>query len=302
MERRRIKLLFFAVGITSVLLVFQNCGKVKFANKTGEAESNQMTSGDPVGVTQGASTAPNPPLVNPPMVTPSNLICDPFESKNRVDPRSGVEGTLHYTQARLPEAECAGTPCTSRDYIAKGKKVDATLFMSQIFVPTRNFSDGFSVEGQGKLKDENGQDLVEWFATDLKSNFVLRPEDADGDYQFAIISDDGITLTSTMDGQDLLVDEGEHSPRLRCSPGVVHMNKSNKVPFRLTYFQGPRTQISLVVMWRKVETSTDLSDCGSSDGYLADQDQLPTTLTSRGWKVLKPGNYLLDGYNLCQMP
>ncbi len=288
MRKSQIKTIAVAGSLALVLGAFQNCGAVRFQDAALNKSSAQ---GDPDPT---ANPNPPPPLMPP----PAQVICDPFNQSNIIDPKLGIEGTIHYSSARLPTSECADPArCTSRDYIAKGTKIDAALFMSQIYVPTRNFSDGFEVQGAGKLKDANNNDLVEWFALDLGSNITLGAADADGMYQFATVSDDGVTLTAN--GQDILVDEGEHSPRLRCSGEIVPLKKGDLLPFRLSYFQGPRTQISLTLLWRKIEAQ-DLADCGSSDGYFTGQDTLPQGLTDRGWKVLKPENFKLKaGSNLC---
>lgn len=284
MRNSQIKTVAVALALALVLGGFQNCGAVRFQD-AGLSKANSLDD-------------PNPPQ-NPP-APPPPVICDPFNPSNIIDPKAGVEGTIHYSQSRLNSAECADPArCTSRDYIAKGTKVDAALFMSQIYVPTRNFADGFDVQGAGKLKDASGADLVEWFALDLSSHITLGAADADGMYQFATVSDDGVTFTAN--GQDILVDEGEHSPRLKCSDQIVPLKKGDLLPFRLTYFQGPRTQISLTLLWRKIDAQ-NLADCGSSDGYFTGQDSLPQGLTDRGWKVLKPENFKLkNGSNLCLM-
>ncbi len=288
MSKSRIKIALIAGSLAMVLGAFQNCGQVKFED----------TAREKTGVDGSASSVTDPNSPPRLLAPPAQLICDPFAPGNTVDPQLGVEGTLHYSAARLPVSECADqAKCTSRDYIAKGTKVDAALFMSQIYVPTRNFAEGFEVQGAGKLQDQMGRDLVEWFALDLKSQISLSALDADGLYQFAAVSDDGVTLT--INGQDVLIDEGEHSPRLKCSDQALPLKKGDLLPFRLTYFQGPRTQISLTLLWRRVEGQA-LNDCGSSDGYFTGQDSLPQALADRGWKVLKPANFKLkDGYNLC---
>jgi len=57
---------------------------------------------------------------------------------------------------------------------------------------------------------------------------------------------------------------------------AVPFKKGDLIPFQLTYFQGPRTQISLTLMWRKIDGQS-LSDCGSSDGYFS-ASGLPASL------------------------
>lgn len=278
-------LLGFAAGMA---LLFQNCSNASFSS----AESAQTLS-ESVDASGGPSIGAPSPTPNP------NVICDPFDKKNIIDPKSGIEGGIYSTGMRLPAATCAnGTQCSSRDYIAQGNKVNAALFMSRVYVPTRNFTEGFDANGTKKITDANNNTLFEWFALDLFSNFVLKDSDTAGMYQFAVISDDGATLSVA--GQDILVSEGEHAPKLACASQITLLNKNEKLPFRLTYFQGPRTQISLVLMWRKVVPGQDLNDCGASDGYFTDPSQLPAELSAKGWSVLQPENFqLLAGTNLC---
>lgn len=285
MKKSQIRILAVCGSVVLGLTLFQNCGQVNFAPTQ---DPLAQSSGDP-------DTVP----VEPPQPPPTNVVCDPFNQANIIDPKFGIEGKLHSAGSRLDTGLCDNpTQCTSRDYVKLGMKIDAVLFLSQIFVPTRNFSEGFSADGVNALQDANNQDLVEWFALDLMSQFVLDTNDDEGDYQFAIISDDGHTLD--IENAEFLKDEGEHAPRLKCSATSVNFKKTDKRPFRLTYFQGPRTQISLVMLWRKVDSTTDLNDCGTSDGYLNDQNNLPQALSQKGWKVMKPGNFLLAaGKNLC---
>jgi hypothetical protein len=285
----QIRTLIICILIAGGFSAFQNCAQVVSFNDAGASKDSTQSVHDPNQPTD--PSAPNPP--------PAAVVCDPFNQANIVDQKMGIEGSLYSAGARLSSAVCANSSqCTSRDYIKNGMKVDAVLFLSQIFVPTRSFTAGFSADGQNALKDGNNQDLVEWFALDLHSQFVLDAADMEGDYQIAIVSDDGHTLD--IQGTEFLRDEGEHSPRLKCSSRVIHLTHANAYPFRLTYFQGPRTQISLVMMWRKVEASTNLNDCGTSDGVIADQNNLPADLKSRGWKVLQPSNFQLEaGKNLC---
>jgi hypothetical protein len=289
----QIRTLIFCISIAVGLSVFQNCAQVvSFNDGTGGALSSSLSVDDPNQPTDPENPAnPNPP--------PATVVCDPFNQANIVDPRMGIEGSLYSAGGRLSSSACANSSqCTSRDYIKKGTKADAVLFLSQIFVPTRDFTAGFSADGQNTLKDANNQDLVEWFALDLHSQLVLDAADMEGDYQIAVVSDDGHTMD--IQGTEFLRDEGEHSPQLKCSSSTIHLTHENAYPFRLTYFQGPRTQISLVMMWRRVDATTNLADCGTSDGYIADQNKLPSSLRSRGWKIPQPSNFQLEaGKNLC---
>jgi hypothetical protein len=236
-----------------------------------------------------------------PTPVPTNIICDPLNPQNIVNSKFGLQGHIFYTEQRLDSSLCViNGACTSRDYITDGTEINATLFMNDVFVPTRDFSQGFSTGPNTQITDSNGTLLTEWFALDLQSNFTLGPNDAEGDYQIATISDDGSTLTTG--GKDILVNDGEHAPMLGCSTSTITLKQGDELPFRLTYFQGPRYQIALIMMWRKVTPGMDLTDCGTSDGNISDPSALPTALSSRGWTVMANYNYKIDGKNLCATP
>lgn len=276
-----------AVGVGSL---FQNCSNARFDSDqmySLDGQNSISGSGEP-GDNNGGGSGGGGTV---------NVVCDPFDKKNIIDPKMGVEGRIYSAGSRLNATGCAGGVCTSHDYITMGQKTNAALFMSRIFVPTRDFTDGFGAEDK-KVTDSNNNVLFEWFALDMVSNLILEDSEADGMYQYAIISDDGATLS--VGGSDIIVHEGEHAPSLKCANQVTIHKKGEAVPFQLTYFQGPRTQISLVLLKRKVAAGQSLTNCGTSDGYIADADNLPATLKSKGWSVVKPGNFkLTNGSNLC---
>jgi hypothetical protein len=96
-----------------------------------------------------------------------------------------------------------------------------------------------------------------------------------------------------------------NSSRLACAVQSITFNRDSKIPLRLDYFQGPRTHIALVLLWRPVASDdpdqfTDPA-CGLyGNNYFFDSTQVPSVpqdpwieLLSRGWKVLGPANYLL---------
>ena len=279
-------------GVVGIGLLFQNCSNARFDNGSQAYDldgQNSINGAGGPGDNGGGGGGNGGGTVN--------VICDPFDKKNIIDPKMGVEGRIYSAGNRLNSAGCAGGVCTSRDYIAMGQKTNAALFMSRIFVPTRDFTEGFGAEGK-KVVDSNNNVLSEWFALDLVSNLVLEDSEADGMYQYAVISDDGATLSAG--GTDIIVHEGEHSPSLKCANQVTVHKKGESVPFQLTYFQGPRTQISLVLLKRKIVAGQSLTNCGTSDGYIADSEVLPAALKNKGWSVVKPGNLkLANGSNLC---
>lgn len=283
MKPHYLRLIVLTIAVIGVGSLFQNCSNANFSPEEASLDNpNNSITGNGGG--GGGGSIP--------------VVCDPFDKKNIVDAQSGIEGRIYSAASRLDRSSCAGSQCSSRDYIAQGEKINAALFMNRIFVPTRDFTQGFDVNGSNPLTDANNNTLIEWFALDLQSNFILKDSDSEGLYQFAVISDDGATLSVA--GQDILVSEGEHAPELACASQVTAIKKGDMIPFRLTYFQGPRTQISLILLWRKISAGQSLGGCGTSDGYISSADSLPSSLANKGWKVLQPGNFRLStGKNLC---
>lgn len=244
---------------------------------------------------------------NPPTV------CDPFDNSNIISATSGLKGTIHYLESQTTTYQ------TSIDVINHGKKVDADLFFNRLFVPTRAFTTGFADESGVGLKASDGSLLIEWFALNLQSKVKLANDDPEGDYQFAIISDDGSTLSLLNDRgvfETVVPNEGAHPTRMACATKVVSMSRSSKIPMNLTYFQGPRYHIALNLMWRKIAPNTGgpaalaekECDMEGNDYFFnvgtADTPATPKAtyqgLLDRGWKPLSAANFeLQSGSNRC---
>ncbi len=247
---------------------------------------------------------------------PPSTVCDPFDNSNIISATSGLQGTIHY----LESTETTYT--SSTDMIRNGRKVNADLFLNRLLVPTRVFETGFANnEGVG-LKTADGTLLIEWFALNLNSKLKLGPNDEEGDYQLAIISDDGSTLNvqnSTGVFEALVDNEGKHPTRMGCASKVVNMTNTTKLPMNLTYFQGPRFHIALNLMWRKINRApgggNELAEeqCGKegNDYFFnvgtATSPATPktpyTNLLDVGWKPLTAENFeLQSGSNRCAAP
>lgn len=255
----------------------------------------------------------NDPGKNGSLTSDPTLICDPFDRSNIVSATAGLKGSIHYLDSTQPQYS------KSSDVIRNGQRVNADLFLSSVNVQPREFTAGFVSDGGAGIKDSNGQLLVEWFGLNLDSQLKLADGEAPGDYQLAVLSDDGATLklkNSSGVFEPLIESEGAHSAKLACATKVVEMKSSTRLPMNLTYFQGPRTHIALMVMWRKIPAGTkSLADaeCGKEDGndYFFDagtatRAATPKTpyknLLARGWKPLSTGNFeLQSGSNLCAL-
>lgn len=132
---------------------------------------------------------------------------------------SGLKGlvyTLKDDTDRLPDFE-------------RMKKPKGTIYTSELNIPTQNFQQGFP----------GVTDRFEWFAIDYTGKFWIEKP---GLYSFVLTSDDGAQLF--IDDQLIADNDGAHSTRdRRCSIRLargIHR-------IRVTYFQGPRFQVALVL-------------------------------------------------------
>jgi hypothetical protein len=191
---------------------------------------------------------------------------------------------------------------STADYISKGKKSDKFFFFTQLNVPTRLFSLGFPLETGGMVKNDDGQDLIEYFALRFATILKLGANDTEGDYELALLSDDGAVWRVRDDNgvyQAVVSSDGDHSSRLACGANVIHMKRDTELVVQLDYYQGPRTEISLIPLWRKVNGAHQSEPlCGVTGqrvwfDYLnnSEPQQNWKDLMAHGWKVLSRENY-----------
>lgn len=195
---------------------------------------------------------------------------------------------------------------TSLDAIRSGTRINRSYVMNELLVPSRNSDEGFpatGVPGMGDLlRMDNGDVLKTYFALDLYSGLTLGAADEEGYYQFAVLSDDGVTI-QLMNESSLFVpvfsDEGIHGPRVACAPKAVYLKHGATIPFRLTYFQGPATQVALTVIWRRWNSANPTgagSQCNTSPQiFEADGRTLVRELRDAGWKAVRNENYVTSG-------
>jgi hypothetical protein len=104
-----------------------------------------------------------------------------------------------------------------------------SLYTPILKLPTRNFREGFP----------GITDRYEWFAIDYHGRFwVSKP----GKYRFALESDDGAKLY--IDSKTIINNDGIHAPITKV--GSVKLKEGSHA-IRVSYFQGPRQQISLTL-------------------------------------------------------
>ncbi len=147
---------------------------------------------------------------------------------------------------------------------------------------------------------------MEWFAVDMKTRLGLGPTDVAGDYQLALITDDGSMLTIGEGATEkvLINNDGTHSTKMKCATEPVRFDSNTRLPARIEYFQGPRTHIALNLMWRPWPASGQVNDpaCDQSgNDYFWDSTQNPSVpsanynaLVARGWQPMSANNFYLE--------
>lgn len=240
----------------------------------------------------------------------NKLVCDPFDGgpSNPGDPNygRGLKANLYYLQDNQPRYQHV------LEYINNGFKADQFLFFTQLNIPTRMFNTGFPTESGSLVKRDDGSMLYEYFALRLSSVIHLSAADEEGDYELAILSDDGavMRLRGTDGNYQTVVDnDGDHPTKLGCG-STITMTRSSQRLMQLDYYQGPRYHISVIPMWRKKTASTQPEPlCGQSGNNLFFNENTSApqaaynALLSRGWKPLNMNNYSLPAstiFNPCE--
>lgn len=263
---------------------------------------------DPTASNQGGGT---PTTVAPIMYDRSTTVCDPMNGNQSIfgGEINGLQGRLY---AMAPQNQ--GVYDHVADYINDGIDTGTDVFLNSLNVPTRDFTEGFPA-ADGRLLSFNGSILFEWFALYMESSIQLGPTDSAGSYQLALLSDDGAILSVKGPGTDTFTpfinDDGTHPTTMTCATTPLTISEYDLIPIQLQYYQGPRYQIALQLLWRPWPTTGSAVDplCGTSGNYqFFNPDTVPSTpqqnylnLEARGWKPLAPANFVIpsSGINPC---
>lgn len=241
-----------------------------------------------------------------------SLVCDPFgQGSTNASRKTGIEAKLSY----LPN-DTSVIGLKVEHFLPGAPNVSVSpsrIILSQLNIPSRPFSEGFTDGNSGKkLSNENGDALVEFFSLQAEASLRLSTAEPEGEYEIAVISDDGTTLDLDTNGEGKsftrwIDNDGTHGNQMGCASQVVKLNRTSELPMKLNYYQGPREQIALMVMWRLKNASSIEPECGvlRSDTYFFNSGE-PTSnysaLQARGWKVLTNENFVLPNSisNPCQ--
>ncbi len=240
------------------------------------------------------------------------LICDPFSDVPLVTVTTyeqGIKANLYYRETGMPRMYKA------MDYINFTRKSEKDIFLTDINVPTRMFTEGFSTSDGKVLKKDNEEKLIEYFGLKMSTHLVLAENDEEGFYELAVLADDGSNLIiKSGDGDNademLINNDGDHPTRMGCSSRVINLKKNAMLPIEMHYYQGPKYHISNVLIWRKSATAGTDPSCGLLGNSLffnpnknSEKQPAYKDLLARGWKVVRPENFKVGknsiDYNPC---
>lgn len=226
----------------------------------------------------------------------SKTVCDPFDGTPSQTFTKGLKGTLYYKLADQPIMYTA-LENTSLTY-----KSNQNLFFADINVPTRYFTEGFLTQTNDTLVNDQQEKLIEYFGIKYQSALALSPQDEEGIYEIASLSDDGVVMKVFENGQltTFIDNDGDHPSKLGCTTKRVNLTRNSVIPFELRYYQGPRTHISNMLLWRKVDSMSSPTDqlCDQfGDDFWFDwqNGSAPRMnfldLVQRGWRVIGKDNF-----------
>lgn len=235
----------------------------------------------------------------------NKTVCDPFNDNSTQVMTNGVLGTLYYRTSSMPRMYKV------EDYINFTRKSDKTLFFADMNVPTRPFSEGFKTQTTGVLEDDTKNKLIEYFGIKFESTLQLGENDEEGDYELALLSDDGTRLKikdpRTDTWREIIENDGDHPTKMGCAKETIRMTRRTQIPIEAIYYQGPRYHISNILMWRKSSTAGKDSACGQEGNnhfFNPDKNSEPLKpykdLLARGWKPVGAENFWLNNtFNPC---
>ena len=219
-------------------------------------------------------------------ITEQPPICDPFGSGTGGSPDNGLAATLTYIPADQASYNM------TLDQFLPGKsnvvQIANTVFLSNLDKPTTYFNDGFQDDQGTYLKNSDGDNLIEYFALFIAGKIKLKSSDPEGEYEFAVLSDDGAILQFKQNGawNKHIDNDNTHADKLGCTAQSVNLKHGDSLPLELGYFQAPRYYITLSLYWRNTHIGENEPFCGGAISNATD-------FAARGWKLLDDGNFFL---------
>lgn len=194
------------------------------------------------------------------------IVCDPFDQYP--DPEycpKGLRANLFYASAadrsNMTNDQLGQKFNTVQKLIDLGIKSNALLYMAYLDVPFRDFTQGFTTTENGNVTDDSGKKLDEWFAMELTGVMKLAAGQAAGYYQLLVVSDDGSNVFTGVLGSNgsitytnVVANDGVHATRVGCQAKnkEIYLDANSRIPIKIQYYQGPRTEIAMSLYMRKV--------------------------------------------------
>ena len=189
-------------------------------------------------------------------------VCDPFGKRQSGGAENGLVGSLFYLPEGLKDSKY------SAEYFRKhGRLADASIYVSELNVPTSKFSGGF-VDINGKaVRTAGGRLIDEAFAIRFKSTLKLAQNDKAGYYQLAVLSDDGsrVRIDEGRGLRTLVKSTGPLKPRLSCAKRAIRLEKGEALPINVDYYQGDNHQMALTLIWREVAAPKNQENIGKNN-------------------------------------
>ncbi len=228
---------------TFLIVSFQNCSQgVHFQ---GDSASSLSTSNEPPPSDPAPVTTSQDPLLPPAM---DDIVCDPLNTESLGECSGendrGLIGDLYYLSEGFVKSQSDLSFVRTKTFLDFGVRVPVKVQFNSIDVSPRSWTEGFTTADGRTLKNNEGEKLNEWFSIHLEG-YIALPE---GKYQFAILSDDGMTVS--LNGEEVLKDDSQHAPRWRCADDLVEFAKNEAKAIEVRYWQGPRTQIAMQLLVR----------------------------------------------------
>lgn len=261
---------------------------------------------------KGTNTQPN--LATPPYVeAPNQYLCDPISQKYTYNEGKGLQAIL-----RTKSADMSPRVPSVLEYFEKGTVIDNDLYFADMYVPTRLFTSGFKTIDSQVLLDPTGNILTENFSLEFSTRIELNENDPEGEYELALLSDDGARLFAFQEGawQEIVNNDGIHPTRMGCGYRTLNLKRGEPVDIRVLYYQGPRYHMANTLLFRPKPASETkkkksifhgLNLCGFANNHFFFDVKKQTKsagmmiLEAQGWKVLEKSNFKmpLNSANPC---
>lgn len=234
-----------------ILVAYQNCGKkMSFASLNSSLPTEALD-------------LPAPEDLTPPPA--DAVVCGGLGNGSPGIQKFGIIGNI-YVSDKASDPGAAYKYPTEATPLKSSSGDLISMYLNNINVPTRSFTEGFVNQNGQALTDTNNNVLIEYFGLKLRFSLILPDEYEEGFYQLGIESDDGSiiqTLNAKNEMVTLIDNDKTQSTTAKCATEAIYFDHTTRIPSELYYFQGPRTEIALRLAWKKVDNERPSSVCGS---------------------------------------